>query len=426
MNYLVFPCSPVILYNEFMSLPRARLSQSISRLFQLLFELLSPGNKQDLISDFESRFAKKFGSEDSIAVCKARTAFSLILKHLEIPKNSEVMISALHIADFVNIIRLNGHTPVVVDLKENDLLIDLEDAESKRNGKTKVLLVTPLSGFPQDMASLQSWCELHDILLIEDFSQGFSTFFENQRAGSFGYASLCSLSLLKSVCTLQGGMILSKDSRLLERIREDIEDWSGESRILLITQVIKFLILAFATHPLLFPLITYPFLRLLQKGSAWFTNFQKQNKTVILRSEMPRAYLRKMSWQQAKLGLEELENFDSRENTRIERGLKLYKALKDMDKIQLPSILEGGKSGFWLFPILTKNRVELQRSFLLEGIDCSEMLLSHLPGEIEFQSLGFSASKASITRESVLFIPMYPSLSEEELEFIISKVRKIQ
>jgi len=190
--------------------------------------------------------------------------------------------------------------------------------------------------------------------------------------------------------------------------------------------VIKFLILAFATHPLLFPLITYPFLRLLQKGSAWFTNFQKQNKTVILRSEMPRAYLRKMSWQQAKLGLEELENFDSRENTRIERGLKLYKALKDMDKIQLPSILEGGKSGFWLFPILTKNRVELQRSFLLEGIDCSEMLLSHLPGEIEFQSLGFSASKASITRESVLFIPMYPSLSEEELEFIISKVRKIQ
>ncbi len=402
-----------------MAIPRICISLTIKELLEFVFNMFcykDEKNSGELIERFEQKFADCYGFKSGLAVSKARIALFLLLQSLPLKKGSEIIISALHVADFVNMIRLAGFVPVVVDLQRDRYCVDYEGLEKKINERTALFIVTHLSGYATDMERVESISNKFNIPFVEDCSQVYRASFDGKRLGTFGVASIFSMSLAKSVCTLSGGMILCEEEKLLEEMRGKVRQFDAPSKALLILEAIKNIILKVATVQVVFSWFTFPLIAVMNRVGDFFARYQKTNKTVVLRDEMPRQFLTRFCWQQAAMGLSQLVTLEEREERRTDAGNFLYKSLAA--KGGAPKMEGKSENSFWLFPVIAEDAVGLKSFLLSRGIDSSGMLLSCLSDETAFNGLQFQAPKASQLKRNTLFLPMYWNISQEELDQI--------
>lgn len=400
-----------------MALARLHLPLSLGQILTFLFRLLLPGRGSgDLIASFEMGFAARFGRKNAIAFCRARTGFYHLLQCLDLVKGSEIIISGLHVADFVNMILLAGFKPVVVDLETDGFGIDMADLETKTTPSAAALLVTPLSGHCLNMRDLSDFAAKRGLVLIEDCSQAFGASLDGKPVGSFGRASLYSLSLLKSISTIRGGMVTTDDADLAAKLRVRAMLAGDFSRLSLAMEAVKQAIIAIATWRPIFSLLVLPLLRLTSSLGDLFGRFQKSNKTVILRPSMPQALLEAFSWQQAALGLRQLESFDSREDKRVKLAARLHAQLRPDARISLPRLVEGSRNSWWLFPLLVENVAALKGFLAKRGIDSAPMLLSAISSEEAFTGMGFTAPKAERLRSRTVFVPLHDAMDESDVD----------
>jgi dTDP-4-amino-4,6-dideoxygalactose transaminase len=411
------------------SIPRMTIGLSYNELMTFiinLFQRQEAKNKEEIIAEFEKDFAALYDMPQGVVLSKARVAFYYLLKHMNLKPGGEVLISALHVADFVNMINLAGFKPVVVDLKENSYVLDYEDLEQKINGKTTLLLVTHLAGYPADMKRIKKICDRYKIPFIEDCSQAVRASYRGQKLGTFGTAAIYSLSLLKSVCTLSGGMIISSNKALLDGIRKERQRLAQPPKAHLLQEAAKNLVLKLATTPIAFKWIVMPLLGMATSTMDFFSKFQKTNKSVFHRIVMPHEFLVQYSWQQAWLGLEQLKRLAKREEQRIVHAKYLYSELSVCSSITLPKIVKGGLCSFWLFPVLTEDPNTLKKNIRKKGVDSSVPLLSVLGEEVAFEKYHFQCEHAKIIKQKTLFLPMYPELSQLALEQIVNAIKDYQ
>ncbi len=405
-----------------MAIPRIQLNLTTKDLFEFFFNIFChKGEKasDEVIGRFEREFAASFGLKRGLAVSKARIAFFLLLKNLPLKKGGEIIISALHIADFVNMIRLAGFVPVVVDLQEDRYCVDYDDLERKISERTALFLVTHLSGYATDMERIQNISMKFNVPFIEDCSQVVKSSFGKERLGTFGVASIFSMSLAKSVCTLFGGMILCQDDKLLATIRKEAKQFSTPSRVLLVLEGIKNLILKTATSKVVFSLLTFPLVVSMSRVGDVFSRYQKTNKTVELREEMPAQFLTRFCWQQAVMGLSQLETLDEREQRRADAGRNLYQRLASKERAYVPEMEKQSGNSFWLFPVIAGDVTGLKSFLLNHKIDSSGMLLSCLADEPAFSDLQFKAPGARRLKRNTLFLPMYWNISQVDIDRIV-------
>lgn len=377
---------------------------------------------KDWVTKFETAFAARYDLGSGVACSRARIAFYYLLKHLPLEPGGEVLISAIHVADFVNVIRLAGFVPKVVDLMPNSLEMDYDDLEAKLTSRSQLFVVTHLSGYGHDMARLCQISAQRGVPFVEDCSQSINSRFQGQRLGTFGVASFFSLSLIKEVCTLMGGMVLSKDQALIKRIRQDQSSLPEQPLGPLKAEATKNLILHLAVSPALFLLATFPTLRLTRSLGDLFASYQKTNKTVVLRDQLPPGMMVRFGWRQAKMGLEQLETVEQRTEQRKKRGYALYQRLLPLTSIRLPREAPGTERSAWLFPVFCDRPERLAQHLAARGIDTAPMLLSHMPSEPAFAALGLEAPRAKEMRGQILFLPMYSDLTQAELERIAQAV----
>ena len=184
----------------FNKIPRAKIYLEPFTLFILFFKVIfKKPRKRSKTKEWEDTFKKYFDKKEAIALPKARIAFYFLLKNLDLPKNSEIIITPLTIADMVNAIVWAGHKPVFCDLGEQTYNINYEDLENKITPKTKSVLVTHLNGFATNMDKVLAVTQKHNLRLIEDVSQSFGTTFNSKLLGTFGTAGIFSTSFLKSL-----------------------------------------------------------------------------------------------------------------------------------------------------------------------------------------------------------------------------------
>lgn len=404
-----------------MAIPRLSIPLSYNDILAVLGERTAVP-----VPSFEDAFARRYGVARAVAFCRCRMAFYHLLRALDLPAGSEVLMGALHVADFVNIIRLAGFTPVIVDLEPDGFRLDQADLEHKMSPRAAVLLATHLSGYMDDMPRLAALCQARNVVLVEDCSQAFAAGLDGRRAGQFGHAAIFSMSLLKSVCTLNGGMVISQDAGLMARLRAAADAMAPAGRGALAAEAMKNFIVKTATAPLPFSLVTMPLLRATTKGGDWFSRYQKTNKTVELRDALPPAFLERFSPAQAGLGLRTLARLDAGEDKRRGNGRLLYSLIAGDHRVRLPPATTGADNGFWLFPLIVEEPERLKRFLARRGIDASRMLLSAVSREDSFRHLDFTAPQAERTRDHTLFIPCYPSLDEADIRAIAAAVAEFQ
>ena len=111
-----------------------------------------------------------------------------------------------------------GATPVFADVEENWCL-SVESLEANFTSATRAVIAVDLYGDMPDMPAIRDFCNCHNLLLIEDAAQAIGSTWGSQRAGTFGHVGVFSFHGSKTMTTGEGGMLITDDQQLHERIQ---------------------------------------------------------------------------------------------------------------------------------------------------------------------------------------------------------------
>jgi UDP-4-amino-4-deoxy-L-arabinose-oxoglutarate aminotransferase len=169
-------------------------------------------------SEFEERFAAYVGARHAVALCSATAAMHVTLMALGIGPGDEVVTPSLTWVSTANLICLLGATPVFVDVDRDSLMMTASAAQAAIGPRTKAIIPVHFAGAACDVASLREVAQRHGLALIEDAAHAVGTRCRGELVGSCGTA-IFSFQAIKNLTCAEGGMLVSEDALLAERVR---------------------------------------------------------------------------------------------------------------------------------------------------------------------------------------------------------------
>lgn len=125
----------------------------------------------NVIEDFEKNFANFIGSKYALALNSGTSALHVALLALGIKKGDEVITTPYSFVATANAILMCNATPVFVDIKEGNYLIDEEKIEEAITEKTKAIVPVHLFGNVCNMARIMEIANKHNLKVVEDSAQ---------------------------------------------------------------------------------------------------------------------------------------------------------------------------------------------------------------------------------------------------------------
>lgn len=176
-------------------------------------------NGQEL-ERFESLLAKLTHSDHAIAVASGSAALHAALACLKLEPEDEVITSTLNDFQAANMIRMVGAKPVLVDCHQDTLTIDPNAAVKAITENTKAILANNFAGHPADLAALRELCEEHNLVLIEDASQGLGGKYRGHYVGNQADITCFSFQPSMAITTCEGGAITTNNRTIADWIRQ--------------------------------------------------------------------------------------------------------------------------------------------------------------------------------------------------------------
>lgn len=176
-------------------------------------------SKGEFVGCFEQRFSERIGVQHAATVCNGTVALHLALVALGIGPGDEVIVPTLTYVASVNAITYTGATPVFVDSLRSTWQIDPEDVVRHITPRTRAIMAVHLYGQSSDMEKLVKITKNYHLFLIEDCAEAFGTYYGDQHVGLFGDISTFSFFGNKTITTGEGGMVVTNDKTLNERVR---------------------------------------------------------------------------------------------------------------------------------------------------------------------------------------------------------------
>lgn len=176
-------------------------------------------SKGKFIPEFEENFAKYCNCKYGIATSSGTTALHLALTALGISKGDEVIVPDLTFIATANAVTYCNAKPIFVDSHPEYWCIDPEEIEEKITKNTKAIIPVHLYGHPCDMDPIMDIAEDYELYVIEDAAEAHGSEYKSKKVGSFGDISCLSFYGNKIITTGEGGMCLTNDGKLAEKMR---------------------------------------------------------------------------------------------------------------------------------------------------------------------------------------------------------------
>lgn len=173
----------------------------------------------DFVNQFETEFAKYCGVKYGIATANGTVALHLALTALEIGAGDEVIVPDLTFISPINMIIFSGARPVLIDVLPNNGTIDPQEIKKNITPRTKAIIAVHLYGQPCQMDKIMALAKKHNLFVIEDCAEAHGAKYQNQKIGGFGVISCFSFFANKIITTGEGGMCLTNDQKLAEKMR---------------------------------------------------------------------------------------------------------------------------------------------------------------------------------------------------------------
>ncbi len=185
-----------------------------------VLEVLDSGNLTmgPRVAAFEEAFARATGASWAVATSSGTTALHVALLAHGVGPGDEVVTTPFTFVATVNAILYTGATPVFVDVDEATMNLDASLLERALTPRTKAILPVHLFGLPCDLDAIEALATPRGIAVIEDAAQALGATLGGAPIGARGTACF-SLYATKNITSGEGGMIVGRDPKILERAR---------------------------------------------------------------------------------------------------------------------------------------------------------------------------------------------------------------
>ena len=171
------------------------------------------------VAEFEAAVAAFSGARFAVAVANGTAALHAVMHAIGIGPGDEVIVPAMTFAATANAVLFQGGMPVFADVDPDTLLVDPADVEKKIPSRTRAIVPVDYAGQPCDYDVLHEISVRHDLVLVADACHALGAEYKGKRAGSLADLTVFSFHPVKHITTGEGGMVVTDDAELAERMR---------------------------------------------------------------------------------------------------------------------------------------------------------------------------------------------------------------
>ena len=167
---------------------------------------------------FENAFSKYIGSKYSISLPHCTSGIHLSLEAFDINQGDEIIIPDITWIATAAPLKYVGAKPVFADVNFDTWCICHKSIEKLITQKTKAIIPVDLYGSMPHYGEINKIAKKYNLKIIEDAAEGFGSEFNQKKAGKFGDTSVFSFHGSKTITTGEGGMLVTDDKKIYERI----------------------------------------------------------------------------------------------------------------------------------------------------------------------------------------------------------------
>jgi len=171
-----------------------------------------------LSHSFEKLFAKFTGSKFATTVSSCTAGMHLFYLANNIKTGDEVIVTSQSHISTAHSISLTGAKPIFVDCNSFNGNIDTNKIKNKITKKTKAISLVHHLGNPSDMSEILKIAKKNKLLVLEDCATALGARINNKHVGNFGNAGVFSFYPIKHITTGEGGIIISNDKKIIDKI----------------------------------------------------------------------------------------------------------------------------------------------------------------------------------------------------------------
>ena len=353
----------------------------------LAADFLTQGPK---VQEFEEKFAAYVGAKYAVAVNNATSGLHLAINSLGLKQGERVITTPITFAASANCVRYAGGEVWFADIDSDTYLLSLEKTraliESKPKGFFKGIIPVDFAGLPVNLEAFKELANEHNLWIIEDACHAPGGYFTDskgakQKCGNGNYADIGVFSFhpVKHIACGEGGMVTTNSEELYKKLT------------------------LLRSHG-----ITKN--NMSENHGAWFYEMQELGFNYRLTDI------------QSALGITQL----AKNNTGVKRRNEIAKIYKEAfkNKVKYQSLNEGDYNAHHLFVIEVEDRKGLY-DFLRNNNIFAQIHYIPVHTLPYYQKIGYKKADLSNSENyysKCISVPMYPSLTNEEQEFVIEKV----
>jgi len=328
-----------------------------------------------LVEEFEKKFADYCNAKYAAAINSGTAALHVSLMAMGIKKGDEVITTPFSFIATANSILYTGAKPVFADIDKKTFNISPDSIAEKFTGKTKAILIVHLYGQPCNMKEINEIFDDNDLLILEDACQAHGAEYRGMRVGSLGDAGAFSFYPTKNMTTSEGGIITTNNREIIDK-----------SKI-------------FRNHG---------------QTQRYYHEFIGYNL--------------RMTDIAAAIGLAQLKKLDGFTEKRIDNAKYLTKKLEGIKGITTPYVSDDVRHVYHQYTIKVDDRDEVNKKLNEAGIGTGVHYPIPINEQPFYRKLGYDSKEtpvASDVSKKVLSLPIHPSVTKENLDYIAGELKNI-
>jgi perosamine synthetase len=340
-----------------------------------------PKNKE-----FEAMFAEFVGAKHAVAMNSCTSALHLAVECLGI--TGEVILPSFTWVASANAVVTGGGIPVFADIVEDTRCLDVNSVESMVGPHTEAIMVVHYGGQTADMTAIMALAEKHGLAIIEDSAETIGGTHSGTQAGAFGIGCF-SFFPTKNITVGEGGMLTTSDDEIVTKVR-----------------------------------------RLVGHGVDKTTYEREREGKPWLRAASAVGYNFRLTNFQSAMGIIQMAKIHEMNEKRRKLAEMYRERLSDCSNIDLPQERPENTHVYQMYTILVKDaarRDALVCSLQRMKIGASVHFYPPVHRMKPYQARGSKCSDMTVTEKvcaSIVTLPMYPGMSEEDVDYVSTAVQK--
>lgn len=381
-------------------------------------------------AELEKEFKNYLGTKHAFAFNSGRSALLAILDSLELEKKDKIILQAFTCNAAVNPIFWSGLEPVYVDCHEKTFNLDIDDLKNKiifektQEKTPRVIMVQHTFGKPAEINEILKICRENNLILIEDCAHSLGAEYLGQKTGTFGKAAFFSFSRDKIISSVYGGIAVTNDDKLAQKIKEYQNKINFPSYFWIAQQLL---------HPILMNWLILPTYRILGKYLLLLLQrFQILSKAVHWKEKRglkPGYFPKKLPDALAFLALNQFKKLE-RFNHHRQKIARFYcQELKNLPFFELPINSSDGKQTFLRFTAKHAKAHEIikkawQKNILI-GDWYDKVIAPHDTKLDKMKYLPGTCPKAEKLAKETFNLPTHINISQKEAKKIVKFIKSL-